>query len=75
MAWVRFKRRYDWRVPGGKGVSFLAYPAGRVCSVKRRCAEDAIADGAAEPHAAPRKGEDPNRQTKGDADGSGSSGS
>lgn len=72
--WVRFKRRYSWRVPGGKGVSFVTYPAGRAFSVKRQCAADAIAAGAAEPHATPRKGEDPNRQIEGEADGAGASG-
>lgn len=69
MAWVKFKRKYNWRVPG-KGVSFVAYGAGRAYSVKRQCAEDAIRDGAAEPHPSPRKGIDPN----GAADGAGASG-
>lgn len=67
MAWVKFKRRYSWRVPGN-GVSFLTFKADRAYSVKPQCAEDAIADGAAVPHGTPRKGE-------GAADGAGAAGS
>lgn len=59
MAWVRFKRKYNWRVPG-KGVSFVTYAAGRAYSVKARCAQDAVADGAADPIRPPRRGVDPN---------------
>lgn len=70
MAWVKFKRKYNWRVPG-KGVSFLTFSAGRAYSVKKQCAVDAVADGAAEALRSPRKGVDPN----GAADGAGTEGS
>ena len=53
MAWVNFKRKYNWRVPG-KGVSFLSYPPGKF-SVKRKCADDAIAAGAAEALSSPTR--------------------
>lgn len=64
MAWVKFKRKYNWRVPG-KGVSFISYPAGGAFSVKRQCADDATAAGAAERHPSPRKSVDPNGPSNG----------
>lgn len=70
MAWVKFKRKYNWRVPG-KGVSFLAFKGGQAYSVKKQCAAEAIADGAAEAHPTPRRAAEP----KDAADGAGASGS
>lgn len=45
MAWVRFDRKFNWRVTGTKGVSFVSYPPGKF-SVKAACAEAAVAAGA-----------------------------
>lgn len=74
MAWVKFKKKYNWRVPG-KGVSFLTFAGGRAYSVKKQCAADAIADGAADAHPAPRRAASPVETPKDAADGAGTSGS
>lgn len=58
MAWVRFSRPFDWRVPGQRQI--LGFRAGRAYSVKADLAKKALADGAAVRIPAPRKGVDPN---------------
>ena len=58
MAWVRFNRKFRWRLPGkGKGMAFVEFKPDRAYSVKAQCAADAIAAGAAVAHPAPRRGE------------------
>ena len=47
MAWVRFKRDFDWRVPI-RALVIHAYRGGRAYSVKASCARDAIAADAAD---------------------------
>lgn len=67
MAWVRFRRKFNWRVPG-KGVSFLSYPPGDF-SVKRKCADDAIAAGAADALPTPSRAQASAAKPAGVADG------
>lgn len=43
MAHVRFTEAYDYRVPGAPGAATTAYPAGWTGTVKRDCANKAIA--------------------------------
>lgn len=72
MAWVRFKRKFNWRVPG-KGISFLSYPPGDF-SVKRKCADDAIAVGAADVLPSPGRAQASAAKLDGVADGARSEG-
>lgn len=72
MAWVRFKRDFDWRVPI-RALVIQAYRGGRAYSVKAACARDAVAADAAEKIPAPAHGVDPNAGLDGeDGDGAGS---
>lgn len=48
MPWVRFTRDFRWNPPERGGRVTIAYPAGAVLLVRRCCADDAIASGAAE---------------------------
>jgi hypothetical protein len=48
MARVRFLRDFNWHVPEYAGRVTIAYKAGSTETVKQRCADDAIAAGAAE---------------------------
>lgn len=64
MAWVRFKRPFDWRVPG-RNVVVLAYREGRAYSVTAACSKAAIAEGAATRMSAPKRGVDPNEVADG----------
>lgn len=64
MAWVRFSRPFDWRVPG-KAVVILAYRGGRAYSVKADVAKAAVAVGAASRIQTPKKGVDPNEVADG----------
>ncbi|MDQ1183577.1 hypothetical protein [Agrobacterium larrymoorei] len=43
MAHVRFTESFDYRIPGAAGAATTAYPAGWVGTVKRDCANKAIA--------------------------------
>lgn len=61
MAWVRFGRRWAWRVPGPRLVQQV-YTAGRAYPVKADVARAAVADGAAARIKAPPKGVDPNAE-------------
>lgn len=46
--WVRFIRDFDWHPPEKKGRVHIAYKAGMRLLVRRKCAADAIAAGAAQ---------------------------
>lgn len=56
MPWVQFLRRFPWNPPERRGLTTIVFPTGAVLFVRRRCAEDAIAAGAAVPTTRP---EDP----------------
>lgn len=45
--WVRFIKDFDWFPPEGRGRFHIAYKAGMIELVRRKCGEDAIAAGAA----------------------------
>jgi len=51
--WVRFLRRYDFNPPERYGRSTITYQAGALVLVRRVCALEAIALGAAELAARP----------------------
>ena len=53
MAWVAFTRDFDWR-PNRQTV--IAFKAGHRLSVTKACATQAIAKGAAEAVATPKRG-------------------
>ena len=61
MAWVRFGRKWKWRVPGPCFVQHV-FAAGRAYPVKAAVAKAAVADGAAVRMKAPAKGVDPNAE-------------
>lgn len=46
MPWVDFSRDFDWRVPGAKSKTTIAYKAGMKVLVKQQCADEAEAAGA-----------------------------
>jgi hypothetical protein len=46
--WVRFVSDFDWYPPEKKGRVHVAYKAGMRLLVRRKCAADAIAAGAAQ---------------------------
>lgn len=47
MPWVRFLAPFPWSPPERGGRVTIQFPAGAVLLVRRRCADDAIAAGAA----------------------------
>lgn len=49
MPWIAFTRDFDWSPPEKKGRVSIAYKSGMTLFVRRTCAEEAIAAGAAEP--------------------------
>lgn len=53
MPWVRFTRQFPWDPPERKGRTTIVYPAGAVLFIRRACAEDAFAAGAAIPTTRP----------------------
>lgn len=53
MPWVRFLRPFSWDPPERRGRTTLSFPAGAVLFVRRLCAADAIAAGAAVPTTKP----------------------
>lgn len=61
MGWVRFNRRWPWRVPGRR-VVVVEYRGGRAYSVKAAVAKAAVAEGAAARIPTPPKGVDPNAE-------------
>lgn len=53
--WVRFLRRFAWSPPERMGRTTIVFPAGIVRFVRRQCAADAVAAGAAIPTTRPDK--------------------
>ncbi|BBF93376.1 hypothetical protein [Blastochloris tepida] len=49
MPWVRFAAPFDWHPPEARRHTVLAFQAGDVCLVRRRCFTDALTAGTARP--------------------------
>lgn len=47
MARITMLRDFDWRVPDAKSATTIALKSGETYTVKRQCADDAVAAGAA----------------------------
>lgn len=47
MPWVRFTKNFNWHIPEYRGRATLAYKEGQMLNVRKQCAQDAKAAGAA----------------------------
>lgn len=47
--WLHFRQDFSWRPPEKNGRVIIEYHGGTTLFVRRKCAEEAIAAGAAEP--------------------------